>query len=367
MFRVSAAGVQRDAVISNDTFEDRAWDAVWSRRSAWTSRAGRPRCAFRSRSSASPPRTQQTWGINVARFMRRKNETSWLELVPKNENGLASRMVDLTGLDGIRPRAASGAAAVRGRCAQEYIEPRAPGNPFNDGSRLFGSAGLDMKTGLTSDLTLGATINPDFGQVEVDPAVVNLTAFETFFEEKRPFFIEGCADLQQLRHAAARTTTAGSTTRTRSSSIRAASGVRRSSRRRRLRGCADRHHHPWRREAHWQDGGRLEHRAARGGHRPASTRRRITGSVRGTTRSGAADELLRRRACSTISAAAASGVLATVGSSRSLDTPLLEGRCLTSRATVFGGDAFYFFDRKHEWVVTGEAVRQPGERERERR
>ena len=71
------------------------------------------------------------------------------------------------------------------------MTPASPANPFNDGSRLFGSAGLDMKYGLTSNLTVDATVNPDFGQVEVDPAVVNLSAFETFFEEKRAFFLEG--------------------------------------------------------------------------------------------------------------------------------------------------------------------------------
>ncbi|MGH2669482.1 MAG: DUF5916 domain-containing protein, partial [bacterium] len=65
------------------------------------------------------------------------------------------------------------------------------GDPFRDGSDYFGDGGLDVKYGVTSDLTLDATINPDFGQVEVDPAVVNLSAFETFFPEKRPFFVEG--------------------------------------------------------------------------------------------------------------------------------------------------------------------------------
>ena len=65
------------------------------------------------------------------------------------------------------------------------------GNPFRDGSDPFGAAGVDLKYGVTSDLTLNATVDPDFGQVEVDPAVVNLTAFETFFDEKRPFFVEG--------------------------------------------------------------------------------------------------------------------------------------------------------------------------------
>ena len=72
----------------------------------------------------------------------------------------------------------------------EYVEPAA-GDPFNDGARAFASAGLDLKYRVSSSLSIDATINPDFGQVEVDPAVVNLTAFETFFEEKRPFFIEG--------------------------------------------------------------------------------------------------------------------------------------------------------------------------------
>ena len=74
---------------------------------------------------------------------------------------------------------------------EEYVEPARPGNPFNDGSRTYGGLGLDLKYGLATNLALVAAINPDFGQVEVDPAVVNLTAYETFFEEKRPFFTEG--------------------------------------------------------------------------------------------------------------------------------------------------------------------------------
>src|SRR5262249_13207159 len=72
----------------------------------------------------------------------------------------------------------------------EFIRPSA-GNPFNSGRRFFSAAGLDLKYGLRSNLILDATVNPDFGQVEVDPAVVNLSAFETFFPEKRQFFLEG--------------------------------------------------------------------------------------------------------------------------------------------------------------------------------
>src|SRR5207244_11288853 len=73
----------------------------------------------------------------------------------------------------------------------QFIKRSSPNDPFIDGSRLFGSTGLDIKYGISSNFTLDATVNPDFGQVEVDPAVVNLSAFETFFPEKRPFFLEG--------------------------------------------------------------------------------------------------------------------------------------------------------------------------------
>ena len=65
------------------------------------------------------------------------------------------------------------------------------GNPFRDNHEMNGDVGLDLKYRVTSNMTLDATVNPDFGQVEVDPAVINLTAFETFFPEKRPFFVEG--------------------------------------------------------------------------------------------------------------------------------------------------------------------------------
>ena len=78
---------------------------------------------------------------------------------------------------------------VSGRA--EYLAPPGPGDPWNDGSNVFGGVGLDFRYGFSSAMALVGAVNPDFGQVEVDPAVVNLTAFETFFEEKRPFFTEG--------------------------------------------------------------------------------------------------------------------------------------------------------------------------------
>jgi hypothetical protein len=190
LFRVSAANVQGDAVIYNDTWTDWTWDAVWESAistdgDGWSAELRIPLSQLRF-----AVRDPQIWGINIARFVRRVNETSWLEMVPKNENGLASRMVDLVGLDGLAPERHMELlpyTAARG----EFIAPTGAGDPFNDGARAFAAAGLDMKYGLTSNLALNATINPDFGQAEVDPAVVNLSAFETFFPEKRTFFLAG--------------------------------------------------------------------------------------------------------------------------------------------------------------------------------
>jgi len=190
IFRVSAANVQQDSILYNDTWTDGSWDAVWESavsvdEQGWTAEIRIPFSQLRF-----APGESQTWGVNVERQVRRTNESSWLAMVPKSENRLASRMLDLTGLDGVRPaRRIELLPYVAGRT--DFIQPASSGNPFNDGSRVFSSAGLDIKWGVTSNLTFNAAVNPDFGQVEVDPAVVNLTAFETFFQEKRPFFLEG--------------------------------------------------------------------------------------------------------------------------------------------------------------------------------
>src|SRR6266850_6637208 len=189
IFRVSAANVQQDSILYNDTWTDGSWDAVWQSAvtiddTGWCAELRIPLSQLRFNAG-----DKQTWGVNVERHIRRKNEYDWLNMVPKSENGTASRMLDLTGLDGIKPtRRVELLPYTAAR--SEFIAP-ASGNPFNDGSRAFAAAGLDAKVGITSNLTATATVNPDFGQVEVDPAVVNLSAFETFFEEKRPFFLEG--------------------------------------------------------------------------------------------------------------------------------------------------------------------------------
>jgi hypothetical protein len=190
LLEVSAAGVQRDAALYDDNYEDVTWDAVFESavtrdEGGWSLEIRIPLSQLRFPSLAG-----HAWGVNARRVVHRKNESSWLELVPKNEGGLVSRMAHLEGIAGIRPGRHLELLPYA-RAQAEYVEPRAPGDPWNDGSSYSAGAGLDLEYGLGTGMTLVGAFNPDFGQVEVDPAVVNLTAFETFFEEKRPFFTEG--------------------------------------------------------------------------------------------------------------------------------------------------------------------------------
>ncbi len=188
-FEVSAAGVQNDEIIYNDTWMDDSWDAVWLSAvhhdgEGWSVEMRIPFSELRFL-----PGDSQTWGVNASRYIQRKNETDWLALVPKAESGLASRMADLTGIRGVTPR--TPLVVVPYVAAGAETGPADPGDPFFDGSHAFGGVGLDLRRKIGASFALDATFNPDFGQVEVDPAVVNLTDFETFFPEKRPFFVEG--------------------------------------------------------------------------------------------------------------------------------------------------------------------------------
>ncbi len=196
-FRVSAAGVQKDAVIYNDVYQDDTWDAVWDSAVGLDDRGWAVEMRIPFSQLRFPHAETLTWGVNAQRIVHRTGEESWLRITPSNESGLASRMPRLEGLSDIPPvRHLELLPYVTTR--SEHVSPGAPGNPFNDGSRAFAGAGLDVKYGLASNLTLDATVNPDFGQVEVDPAVVNLSASETFFEEKRPFFTEGSQILSRF-------------------------------------------------------------------------------------------------------------------------------------------------------------------------
>ena len=190
VFTVTAAGSLSDGIIYDDIRTDDSWDGVWDAKVAaddqgWTAEFRIPFSQLRFSEG-----DRQTWGFNAARFIQRHNEEDWWVLTPKKESGLASRFGNVEGMDGIKGRRHLDLlpyATARG----EFLGTAESGDPFTDGRRGIGGVGVDAKWGVTSSLTLDATANPDFGQVEVDPAVVNLSAFETFYEEKRPFFIEG--------------------------------------------------------------------------------------------------------------------------------------------------------------------------------
>jgi hypothetical protein len=189
LFYVSAAGTKADGLVENDGRFELSWDAVWEgvaklHEDGYVVEMKIPFTQLRFREGS-----EQVWGINFERYIGRKNETMLVVYTPRNENGFVSRFPDLVGLNGITPPSRTEVLPyVTGKA--EYIGNN-PNNPFNPGEKYLPGAGLDMKVGLSSSLTLDGTINPDFGQVEVDPAVVNLSDVETSFQEKRPFFTEG--------------------------------------------------------------------------------------------------------------------------------------------------------------------------------
>ena len=190
-FRVNPAGVRSDDITTNDDdYGDSSWDPVWAVATdidslGWTAEIRIPFSQLRFSTDA-----EQVWGVNFERLTFRTNELVRWNWAPNTEQGFASLFGHLNGLEDIpQPRRLEMLPYVVAQ--SDFQEGADPLNPFNDGSVQSWSGGLDVKYGLTSDLTLDATINPDFGQVEVDPAVVNLTAFETFFTERRPFFVEG--------------------------------------------------------------------------------------------------------------------------------------------------------------------------------
>lgn len=187
-FLVSAAGVQADGTLYNDDWDDQSWDGVWEsavRRDStgWVAELRIPFSQLRVTSAVA------AWGINVGRGIGRRNEVSYFTPRPQAGSGFVSRFAELAGFKGVTapPRL----EVVPYVTARAKFAPSALGDPFFDGSSTRPGVGGDLRMGLGSRFQLNATINPDFGQVEVDPAVVNLTDVETFYDEKRPFFVEG--------------------------------------------------------------------------------------------------------------------------------------------------------------------------------
>ncbi|HEX2960512.1 MAG TPA: DUF5916 domain-containing protein [Ignavibacteriales bacterium] len=188
-FGVNAAGTLYDGTLYNDNWNDDTWDGVWEAKTnidqtGWTAEMRIPYSQLRFQKAQS-----YIWAINVERMIQRKNEDDYITFTPKDGNGFVSRFPELQGIENISPSGRMEVVPyVIGKA--EYLKHDKE-DPFNKGSKYTPGLGVDIRTSLGSNLILNATVNPDFGQVEVDPAVVNLSDVETFYQEKRPFFVEG--------------------------------------------------------------------------------------------------------------------------------------------------------------------------------
>ena len=175
-FSVYAGGSIYDSVIRDYGWDNDAWNGVWESAhrigtEGWSVEFAIPFHNLRFSSGGD-------WGINIARYISRKKEQVFWVMIPRKESGWVSRFAHLEGL-----------ADIQSRRTLELLPYSVGRSTFAAGRELFGNAGADLRYGLSSNVSLNATINPDFGQVEADPAELNLSVFESFQEERRPFFV----------------------------------------------------------------------------------------------------------------------------------------------------------------------------------
>ncbi len=189
VFQVSASGSKGDMLKTEANGEDSSWDPIWEVKTSiqhdgWYAEMRIPYSQLRF-----GKKSDYRWGFEVARFIYRNHETSLWQPIDKASAKFIGNFGTLEGIHSISPR--RDVEIVPFGLTQLTLSEKEDGNPFATGRRTTASTGIDGKIALTNDMTLNFTINPDFGQVEADPSVVNLTNFETYFEEKRPFFVEG--------------------------------------------------------------------------------------------------------------------------------------------------------------------------------
>ena len=191
LFGISSSGVKYDQMFTNDgQNEDSSWDPNWWVKTSinnegWVAEMKIPFSQVRFEKNSG-----DTWGLEVARVLYRKNETSFWQHIPKDAPGIVHLFGELSGLEQIKPRKIFDVTPYGVAKAETF--KAVPENPFLSKGKLSGlNGGIDAKIGVTNNMTMDLSINPDFGQVEADPSQVNLSAYETFFSEKRPFFIEG--------------------------------------------------------------------------------------------------------------------------------------------------------------------------------
>ena len=184
-FAVTPGGVRIDYFHSSDFEDERdySYDPVWEAVTrvdslGWMAEMRIPFAQLRYNPGAT-----QVWGVNLVRLAPDRNEEAYWILVARNETGWSSRMGRLEGIAGL--------PATRRIELLPYVAGNVTGIGYDQDHATAARAGADLKMGLGPTMTLEGTFNPDFGQVDADPAEVNLSAYETFFEERRPFFLEG--------------------------------------------------------------------------------------------------------------------------------------------------------------------------------
>ena len=190
-FNLNLGGNKTDLIVTDKLEVNRSWNAVWEGRthmdladSSWTAEVRIPFSQLRYNQFAE----SGIWGLHVRRIIRRNNEVQNWSMIPLKNNGHVFSFGEMHGMNDLpKPRGIEILPYVMGKYKRE---PKIQGSPYQKGALWDGNAGLDAKFAL-SDFTLDLTVNPDYGQVELDPSVMNLTAYETFYEEKRPFFLEG--------------------------------------------------------------------------------------------------------------------------------------------------------------------------------
>jgi hypothetical protein len=191
-FSFNPAGVRIDILLFEDgEKEDASWDPVWEvetriTQDGWSAEVRIPFGALRYPSNGVGG-NEQTWGINFLRTIHRKQEETRWAFTPKSMSGAVSRFGHLVGLHDL-PRPRRFELMPFGVVRQQWQPAEAKRASV---SSTTGDGGLDVKVGLSNNFILDGTVNPDFAQVEADPAVLNLSTIETFYPEQRPFFIEG--------------------------------------------------------------------------------------------------------------------------------------------------------------------------------
>ncbi|WNG59955.1 carbohydrate binding family 9 domain-containing protein [Archangium gephyra] len=191
VFKVTAGGVQADSLLFQDNKETLEWDAVWDGAASMAPDGWTAEIVIPLRILRFPSAPVQTWGFAAQRTIARLYEESLSVFIPRDANGRVSRLGHLTGLEQLqntRRLELTPYVATRMVLRPQFSDATIPDPRLLDPSA---DLGLDVKAALTSDLTLNATINPDFGQVEADQLILNLSTFEQYLPEKRPFFIQG--------------------------------------------------------------------------------------------------------------------------------------------------------------------------------